>query len=383
MGNVPMKKVVNSDPGDVDHAGGNDWDDLVDFLNNLDKTGPVKINTRTYFRSGKLEFRNPADTASLIHIIPAIAADRNINWPLITAADEPLMKAFAATIQNKTLDGTCDVSAAAGSGAVTGASYITLANDATLTAERVLTAGDGLSLTDSGANGTATITPDLIDSVRKRVGFVEDCLGSPTTNTNLQYLGSGTGATTYGFNPAATGVFGIWNLDTGTTTTGRAALILGNDPNIFSLGQGLATFETYIKLPILSTAVEEYQIRIGFGDSYTGSFTDGAYFTYERLTSVNWIMQCKSNGTLTSSNSTTVVGTGWVRLKIVVNAAGTSVAFFVNGTEVSGSPLTTNIPTGAGRELGIVMSIIKSAGTTSRSATLDYMVFDYDLTTPR
>ena len=63
MGNVPMKKVVNSDPGDADHVGGNDWDDLVDYLNNVDKTGPVKINTRTYFRSGKKELRNPADTA--------------------------------------------------------------------------------------------------------------------------------------------------------------------------------------------------------------------------------------------------------------------------------------------------------------------------------
>ena len=35
--------------------------------------------------------------------------------------------------------------------------------------------------------------------------------------------------------------------------------------------------------------------------------------------------------------------TGWVRLKIIVNSAGTSVEYFINGTSVGSS--TTNIPT--------------------------------------
>jgi len=103
MGTLPLKKVVNVDPGDADTVGGDDWDDLADYLNNVDKTGPVKINTKQYFRSGKLEIRNPADTFSYIHVGAALAANRNVNWPLLTADDTPTFNDFAATLSNKTL----------------------------------------------------------------------------------------------------------------------------------------------------------------------------------------------------------------------------------------------------------------------------------------
>jgi len=47
--------------------------------------------------------------------------------------------------------------AAAGGGAPVDVPYVTLGNDATLTGERVLTAGDGIELTDGGANTTVTL----------------------------------------------------------------------------------------------------------------------------------------------------------------------------------------------------------------------------------
>jgi len=106
MGNVPMKKVTNSDPGDADHVGGNDWDDLVDFLNNVDKTGPVKLNTRLYFRSGKAELRNPADTFSYIFTGAALAADRTLNFPLLTGTDTVVTADFIQTLTNKTVNAT-------------------------------------------------------------------------------------------------------------------------------------------------------------------------------------------------------------------------------------------------------------------------------------
>lgn len=43
-------------------------------------------------------------------------------------------------------------------GAPTGAQYVVLALDGTLSAERVLTAGDGITISDGGANGNVTIT---------------------------------------------------------------------------------------------------------------------------------------------------------------------------------------------------------------------------------
>jgi len=52
----------------------------------------------------------------------------------------------------------------AAGGAPTTAQYVVMALDATLSAERVLTAGSGLTLTDGGANGNATLAFDFSDA---------------------------------------------------------------------------------------------------------------------------------------------------------------------------------------------------------------------------
>jgi hypothetical protein len=104
MGTLPLKKVNNADTGDADHVGGNDWDDLADYQNNVDKTGPVKINTRTYYRSGKRELRNPADTFSYIEKGSAIAANRDVTEPLLTGNDTRVYQAHTQALTNKTID---------------------------------------------------------------------------------------------------------------------------------------------------------------------------------------------------------------------------------------------------------------------------------------
>src|SRR6185436_6926791 len=104
MGNIPPKKVLNSDPGTADLVGGNDWDDVVDWMSDVDKTGPVKFNTETWIRSGKLKFRDSGNDHNYIHNFSNLAADRTITWPLLTANDEPLFKDFGAALTTKTID---------------------------------------------------------------------------------------------------------------------------------------------------------------------------------------------------------------------------------------------------------------------------------------
>jgi hypothetical protein len=70
-----------------------------------------------------------------------------------------------------------------------------------------------------------------------------------------------------------------------------------------------------------------------------------------------------------------------IRLKIVVNAAASSVEFFVNGVSIGTE--TTNIPSAAGDEVYPMIGIFKSAGTTASLAQIDYVAFQIDLTTPR
>ena len=160
---VFIKKTNNADSGDADHVGGDDWDKLDNYFDDIDIEStlghPSKINTKTEVRSGKLviknpantagytlrggaissnvnvdlptsasditlvasggsndwgaamqtfrssniSFRNPANTASYIHVMAAITANRNINWPLLTADDTPVFNNFAATLASKTV----------------------------------------------------------------------------------------------------------------------------------------------------------------------------------------------------------------------------------------------------------------------------------------
>ena len=107
---VPPKKVTNADTGTADIVGGDDWDALSDYFNNVDKTGPAKINTLTQYRTSKFSLRNPADTFSYIIATSAIAANRTITEPLLTADDTRVYANFAQALTNKTLDSTNTIS---------------------------------------------------------------------------------------------------------------------------------------------------------------------------------------------------------------------------------------------------------------------------------
>lgn len=177
--------------------------------------------------------------------------------------------------------------------------------------------------------------------------------------------------------------FGVIQLSTGTTTTGLANRSLGGGVvvGIILFGGGVMTFQTLINIPTLSTAGEEYDIIVGMIDGTAGTHVDGAYFKYDRNTSVNWLRGTASNSVVTETDSGTVVATGWTTLKIVVNAAATSIEYFVNGVSVGSN--TTNIPTAAGREVGICWEISKSAGTTARLLNADYVTLNQTFTTAR
>jgi len=149
----------------------------------------------------------------------------------------------------------------------------------------------------------------------------------------------------------------------------------------FRLGAGQAVFEAVARVPTLPDANQSFAFRIGFLDVLNADPVDGVYF---ELTEADSDWQCK-----TSSNSTrTTSDTGqaaqantWTRLRIEVNAAGSEANFYIDGTLKA--TITTNLPTGAGRELGVVASIIKSAGTTNRTAQIDYTYFKIDFSSAR
>jgi hypothetical protein len=215
----------------------------------------------------------------------------------------------------------------------------------------------------------------------------EDFLASHQNNTTGYWLRFIGGTAADGYEVAGTALRpGIYELYTGTTTTGYSCLASCTGDYVRSLlfGAGTYTLEEDIYIGTLSNGTDTYTIRFGFGDIANGTdFVDGAYFEYSDVGSTpNWYRCTASNSTRTkTSTGVAAVAGAWMRLKVVVNSAGTSVEYFINGISVG--VVTTNIPTGTGRETGAILSILKSAGTGARNLDVDWIWLHVDLTTSR
>lgn len=183
---------------------------------------------------------------------------------------------------------------------------------------------------------------------------------------------------------------GIARSTTAASATGRAAV--ASSVSAIRLGGGEWEFEALVKITALSNATERFQFIIGFLDTLTAANqVDAVAFVYDEGGVSTGSTAAAYWQTLTASNSTRTFNTGlsqqavgaatWVKLKIVVNAAGTSAAFYINDTLVATH--TATIPIAAGRELGFGWLLIKSAGTTARTIDVDYLEVSGNFTTVR
>jgi hypothetical protein len=209
--------------------------------------------------------------------------------------------------------------------------------------------------------------------------------GGPNTASEGVIFGAsatGTGASSGKLNSNISGRAGIMVLTTGTTTTGYATFDTWGSSNTYRYDDGQTVFETAVRLPVLSSATDEYKFAIGGGPQNNGAFSnDGAMFVYNRaLYGNNWQAVSRSGGNQTTTNSNVaVVANTWVRLALVVNATGTSIAYYIDGALVA--TIITNIAAaGAGRE---GCQIIKTAGTTSVTANIDYYFLGKTFTNAR
>lgn len=115
------------------------------------------------------------------------------------------------------------------------------------------------------------------------------------------------------------------------------------------LGSGEITVEWKFTSPSLLSGVNDvYTLYIGLanGRNDLNGQSDGVYFSYTNTVSSGaWIgMTTASSVTTSVVGSVMTISTSY-NLKAVINAAATSVNFFVNGTSIGTS--TTNIPTAA------------------------------------
>lgn len=169
---------------------------------------------------------------------------------------------------------------------------------------------------------------------------------------------------------------GVLELSTGSSSTAT------NFINFFyalSLGQGTYSLDILAKIPTLSTAAQRFNIYIGFMDNFAPA--NGCYFYYrDNVNSGRWQIKNTASSTTTTANTVTTVDTNWHKFSIRVNAAATSVGYFIDDVQVSNSPLTTNIPTSL---LSCGCAIDKDVGTTARTILMDYVQLDISLTSDR
>jgi hypothetical protein len=189
------------------------------------------------------------------------------------------------------------------------------------------------------------------------------CMETATSN--------GTGASTGG-TTSTSDEPGMVQSSTGTTATGRTKVALQVDSVRFGSGQW-DWFHSLEDIPNLSTSAQRYYFFSGFHDQTGSGFpVDGVYILYDEggtggTASANWQCGTSNNSTRTHTASSTAVSTGAHTLYVTVNGAGTEARFYVDGTELSCSPITTNIPTASGRETRWGWGLEKTVGTTART----------------
>jgi hypothetical protein len=246
----------------------------------------------------------------------------------------------------------------------------TVASNLTFTVPSV----DGVAHNVLTTNGSGAFVFKMFLDPRDNMFYFEDFLAGGTSTASFNNTSTGTGASisNSGSNIAGN-AWGMLGVATGTTTTGRGSG-RGGVLNLGDANAGYTVCMQRVKVNTLSTVTDEYLLEVGIHDATNVSTapTEGVWFSYDRLTSTNWIINNAAASTTTSTTTSTAVSTNFVTLMWVANAAWTSIEYFIDGVSVGTH--TTNIPNG-GTNVNPTMRMIKSAGTTSITNIMDYFYF--------
>ena len=134
------------------------------------------------------------------------------------------------------------------------------------------------------------------------------------------------------------------------------------------LGSGEVWVNWNMRLAALSDGTDTYTIQLGLADyasmdAASTAIVDGVYFSYTHsANSGNWVINSTNTSTTTSGNTSNAADTEFHTFSINVNAAGSSVSFYIDNVQVANSPLATNIPTAA---VAPFVKAYLSAGTSS------------------
>lgn len=259
---------------------------------------------------------------------------------------------------------------------------------------RTITAGTGISVTNGdGISGNPTIAATGSFGGVGDVVVYEDFIGSsPTVGGNLEDFSGSIGWThtqssntkDFAFGTPDSGHPGVLSISCNSSAPANGSLITG-DSRSTSIGLFLAggaiTYSTVVKLSVLGTGAQDYTCYVGIGNLSDPSIevTNGVYFFYNQATnSGNWVGKTASGGSRNSVNSSVAASTNYVKLGFTVNAAATSVEFFINGVSIG-----TQASTIPSTQIGFFYQMAHVAGANTKSLAIDLLTFNQTLTIPR
>ena len=230
-------------------------------------------------------------------------------------------------------------------------------------------------LRGDGTWATPTASVDQFQTARLNPFYYTDFLGAASATSveaaypfDLALISSGTQAKIAGEANHP----GILRISSSTTANSGGYIL--TDTSAFLIGGG-EVFEVIFQPSVASNT--NTTIRMGFLDATTyADAVDGAYFELP-AGSLAIVGKTASNSTRsTTGTSYTLTVSTWYRARLEVNSSATQVNFYVydsNGTQLWTNNLTTNIPTGSGRNTGAGVIATNSGTTATLLAYFDYM----------
>jgi hypothetical protein len=149
-------------------------------------------------------------------------------------------------------------------------------------------------------------------------------------------------------------------------------------------GSGIITVESRMWIEANTTNVTARELWIGLSDTTTVTPTNAVFIGFAGLTAANpnWQGRKIEASAITTSASVVapVANSTWTYLKYVINAASTSVEFFVNNVSI-----TTLALTGTARSMfpAYYMRSVSSAAATQYGNNQDFYKVTHQFTNPR
>lgn len=165
------------------------------------------------------------------------------------------------------------------------------------------------------------------------------------------------------------------------------AAVFNLSAGTFIPGGGTYTFQCNVRFAnlsgVLNAGADTYLFRIGLnsGGAVTTDGNNIAYFQYDQVTDGNFFdICCRNNGGTKQKTVTSqaIVANTWYRLKMVINAAASSIDFFVN--EVNVGTLSSQVPVNA---LAPYIMLLKNGGSAQITAENDFIWVKQTLTSAR